>query len=83
MVKEQALASFVHDYSAREQQQSCFNKCREIFDLSMTVLMVSVGRFVRYADREKSHRCCDQIKAGVGSLRQNAETAGAQPNDDL
>ena len=53
VAKEEAQCGFVDDPGAGEQEQAGFDKSGKIFDFAVAVLMVGVGGFIRYADREK------------------------------
>jgi len=49
---------------------------REVFDLSVAVQMIAVGRAAGDAHGQKGRQGGHQVQAGVGGFGQNSQAAG-------
>src|SRR5579864_340920 len=52
VMEKQTLNRLVDNRDTGEEQQPGFDKCRKVFDFSMAVLVVSIGRLVGDTDGE-------------------------------
>ena len=74
---------FVDDPGAGKQQQASLNKGGEIFNLAVAVLVIGIGGFVGDSNRKIGQQRSDQIEPGMRGLRENAQAAGGEANDNL
>ena len=82
-MKEQALGRLVDNPDAGKEQQPSLDEGGEILDLAVPVLMGCVRGPVGNSHGEISDRGGHKIEARMCSLRQNAQAAGSDADNNL
>ena len=81
--KEKPPACFVNDPHTGDQQQQRFEKRRKILYFAVSIGVFPVRRAARDAHGEEGDGRRDQVQGRVGSLRQNTQAAGGNPNHEF
>ena len=82
-MKEEALAGFVDDPDAGQQQQAGFEEGGEALDFAVAVLMIGVGGLVGDANRKIGKRRGDQVESRVRGFGEDAQAAGGRTRPPL
>src|ERR1035441_2734505 len=81
--EEETQCGFVDNPGAGQKEQASFDKCREVLDFAVAVLMIGVCGFVGNAHRKKREERGDQVEPGVRRFRKNTQASGAESDHNL
>ena len=71
------------DHERGNDEDRGLGECAEVLRLPVSVRMADVGRAARNTDGEEGQKGGDEVRAGVGRLREQPEAARVDPRREL